>query len=198
MPLCLCVSIFDYLFYFLFQFIPHFPGKFRSRFAAHEGALRDVDGELLLLGEGKALPEGVLLLVLARLPVVLRPEEAAHLGGDGGVHGATPVVDGGVGHTGEDSHLPVAGRIFNASGEVVPAGKQRSVLGVGTASSAALPSGLLPRVETVVGKAPLAEVLLDVPFGDVAGKDGHLAAHQVVQLLSALVDAAVEFLDVHN
>lgn len=70
-------------------------------------------------------------------------------------------------------------------------------MGTGSLSSAFLPLGFPPFMETIVSKAATAEIVFDVAFGDVAGKDGHLTVRQVFQLFLSLPDAAVKFLNIH-
>lgn len=183
---------------FLFQFIIYLFSEFGSCFVfGHELSLGNGDVKLGLLGQGETFPEGIFLLVLTGFAVVLRPGETSHLGGDRRMGNTSTVMNGGIGHTGEDGDTSVARRKVDATRQVVPAGEQRAILGAGTGSAATLPPGLLPFMEAVVSKSSLTEVILDVALGDVTCQYGHLALYQVVQFFLLEPYDSVKFLHIY-
>jgi hypothetical protein len=187
----------DNLFNFLPQLVVYLFVQLRARRGWHELSLGNAYDKLRLLGQRETLPERIALLVLAGLAVMLRPGKTPHLRGDGGIRDASPVVYSGIRHAGEYRDGPVSRRVFDASRQMVPARKQRPVPGSGSFPSASLPPRLLPWMEAVVGETSLAEIILDMSFGNIPGNDGHFATDQLLELFPLLQDPAVKFLYIH-
>ena len=163
-----CVSLLDDFEQILVDALLYLLPEFGTGFGRHELALRNVDIELCLLGQCQSLPLAVLhaILTLAFFSscflIEHRPGEFPHLGRYPRAKHPTFIVDGCIGHNGQDAHMSLSGLCRYGVHQAVASGKQRSVLRCSITASGSLTLGYRPRMESVIGQSSLAEIGTDV------------------------------------